>query len=67
MNTPSDKWDRDQNVYPIVQDDVPRCSRKYLREICCYRIEYSAINFLATFIGRRPSNSAALANPTHRD
>ena len=67
MNTPSDKWDTDQNVCPIVQGDVPRGSRKYLKEICCYRIEYSAINFLATFIWRRPSNSAALAIPTHRD
>ena len=41
-------------------------ARKYLRKNCCHCIEYPAANFLATFMLRRPLNSAALATTTHR-
>ena len=41
-------------------------ARQYLRKNCCHRIEYSAANFLAAFMWRRPLNSAVLATPTHR-
>ena len=41
-------------------------ARKYLRKNCCHRIECPAANFLATFMLRRPLNSAALAITTHR-
>ena len=41
-------------------------ARKYLNKSCCHRIECPAANFLATFMWRRPLNSAALATTTHR-
>ena len=40
--------------------------KKYLRESYYHRIECTAAIFLATFIWRRPLNSAALATATHR-
>ena len=41
-------------------------ARKYLRKNCYHRIECPVANFLATFMWRRPLNSAALATTTHR-
>ena len=41
-------------------------ARKYLRKSYCYRIKCLAANFLATFIWRRPLNSAVLATTTQR-
>ena len=76
----SDKQSTD-HVYSITQSDIPGNSaekdvhrertgrvkaRKYLRKSCCHRIECPAANFLATFMLRRPLNSAALATTTHR-
>ena len=40
--------------------------RKYLRKGCYHRIKYSATNFLAVLMRRRPLNNAVLATPTHR-
>ena len=39
---------------------------KYLTKSCYHRIEYSATNSLATFMWRRPLNSAALVALTQR-
>ena len=39
---------------------------KYLRKSCCHCVECPVTNFLATFMWRRPLNSAALATTTHR-
>ena len=65
----------------IVHNDVPESSinkdmhckrtgqmgaKKYLRKSCYHRIECSIANSLATFMWRRPLNSAALVTPTHR-
>ena len=41
-------------------------ARKYLRKSYYHLIECLIANFLATFIWRRPLNSAALATTTHR-
>ena len=41
-------------------------TQKYLRESCYHRIECTAATFLATFMLRRPLNSATLATTTHR-
>ena len=41
-------------------------AQKYLRKSYCHRIECFAANFLATFMWRRPLNSAALTTPSHR-
>ena len=41
-------------------------ARKYLRKSYCHCIECPAANFLATFMLRRPLNSAALTTTTHR-
>ena len=80
-NIPLAKHNEDQDVPPVIQGDVPGGSidknmhyerigrmgaRKYLRKKCCYRIECSAANFLATFMWKRPLNSAALTTPTHK-
>ena len=61
-NIPSAKRSIDQNVCPIIQDDVPGSSidkdmhyertgqvgaKKYLREICYHRIDCSVTNSLA--------------------
>ena len=69
------------NIYSITQNDLSRNSterdvhykrtgrrgaRKGLRKSCCHRIECPTANFLATFMWRRPLNSAALATTTHR-
>ena len=40
--------------------------QKYLRESCYHRIECTTATFLAGFMLRRPLNSVALANTTHR-
>ena len=40
--------------------------KKYLRKSCYHHIECSATNSLATFMWRKPLNSAALATTTHR-
>ena len=65
----------------IVHNDVPESSinkdmhckrtgqmgaKKYLRKSCYHRIECSIANSLATFMWRRPLNSAALVAPTHK-
>ena len=42
-------------------------TQKYLRESCYHRIKCTAATFLATFMWRRPPNSAALAITTHRE
>ena len=80
-NIPSAKCNKDQEVPPVIQGDVPRGSidkdmhyeymgrsgaRKYLRKSCCHRIECSVANFLAAFMWRKPLNSAALTTPTYR-
>ena len=64
-NIPSAKRSKDQNVCPIIQDDIPgssinkdiHCERtrqmgakKYLKESCYHRIEYSIANSQATFM-----------------
>ena len=41
-------------------------TQKYLKESCYYRIECTAITFLAVFMVRRPLNRAALATTTHK-
>ena len=41
-------------------------AQKYLRKSCYHRIEYSAANFLATFIWRKSLNNVALTTPIHR-
>ena len=41
-------------------------THKYLRESCHHRIKCTASTFLATFMWRRPLNSATLAIATHR-
>ena len=41
-------------------------ARKYLRKNCYHRIECPATNFLATFLWKRPLNSAALTTTIHR-
>ena len=41
-------------------------TKKYLRENCYYRIKWTTATFLAAFLWRRPLNSAALINATHR-
>ena len=73
-NIPSAKGNKDQDMPPVIQGYVPRGSidkdihyerargmgaRKCLRKSCCHRIECSTANFLATFMWRRPLNSAA--------
>ena len=55
-----------------VRDIYLECTRglgaqKYLKESCYHRIKFSATNFLAALIWRKPLNSAALAIPTHRE
>ena len=40
--------------------------QKYLRQNCYHRIEYITATFLATFMWRKPMNSAALAITIHR-
>ena len=77
----SAKRKRGQKVCSIIQDDVPGSSidedmhyertrqmgaKKYLRKSCYHRIECSATNFLAAFMGRRPLKSAVLVAPTHK-
>ena len=69
------------NMYFNIQDDLPISSsdkdvhhehtrrkgtRKYLRESCYHHIEYIVATFLATFMWRKPLNSAILAVTTHR-
>ena len=39
---------------------------KYLRENCYHRIKCTTATFLAAFMWRKPLNSAASANATHR-
>ena len=41
-------------------------TQKYLRESCYHRIKCIAATFLATFMWRRPLNSAILVTTTHR-
>ena len=41
-------------------------TQKYLRESCYHNIECTTATFLATFMWKRPLNSAALATTTHR-
>ena len=80
-NISSAKCNEDQDVPPVIHGDVPGSSidkdmhyertgrmraRKYLRKSCYHRIECSAANFLATFMWRRPLNSATLTTPIHR-
>ena len=69
------------NVYPNSQGDLPGSfndkdvhhehtrrmgTQKYLRESYYHHIECPAANFLATFMWRRPWNSAVLATTTYR-
>ena len=64
-NIPSAKRNKDQDMPPTIQGCVPGGSinkdahyeragevgaKKYLRKSCCHCIEYSATNFLATFM-----------------
>ena len=64
-NISSTKWSEDQNVYPIIQGDIPGSSinkdmhyertwgieaRKYLRENYYHHIEYYVVNSLAVLI-----------------
>ena len=64
-NIPSAKCNKDQDMPPTIQGCVPGGSinkdahyeragevgaKKYLRKSCCHCIEYSATNFLATFM-----------------
>ena len=42
-------------------------TQKYLRKSCYHHIKCTAATFLATFMWRRPLNSAALATITHRE
>ena len=80
-NIPSAKCNEGRDMPPVIQGDVPGGSidkdmhyehtgrmgaRKYLRKSYCHCIEYSTANFLATFMWKRPMNSAVLATPTHR-
>ena len=80
-NIPQTKRTEDQDVPPVLQGNILggsidkdmhyKCTermevRKYLRKSYCHRIECSAANFLATFMWRKPLNSAVLATPTHR-
>ena len=66
-NISSVRQNKDQNVCPIIQGDVPGGSidkdmhyertkgvgaRKYLRESCCHRIKCSATNSLAALMRR---------------
>ena len=44
-----------------------RGAKKYQGESYYHCIKCSAANFLATFMWRRPPNSAALVAPTHRE
>ena len=68
-------------MYSNNQGDLPRSSsdwdvhhkhtrvmgtQKYLRESYYHRIKCITATFLATFMWRRPLNSAALAITTHR-
>ena len=41
-------------------------TQKYLRESCYYRIECTTATFMASFMLRKPLNSAALATTTYR-
>ena len=41
-------------------------TQKYLRESCYYYIECTVATFLATFMWRKPLNSAVLATTTHK-
>ena len=52
-------------IYTMNVRDKMR-AEKYLRKNCYLRIEYSAVNSLTSFIGRRLLNSAALVTPTYR-
>ena len=69
------------NIYSSNHGNLPRSSsnkdvhhkhirmigtQKYLRESCYHRIKCTADTFLASFMLRRPLNSAALATTTHR-
>ena len=69
------------NMHSNNQGDLPRSfgdrdvhhehterkgTQKYLRESCYHCIECTAATFLASFMWRRPLNSAALATTTHR-
>ena len=64
-NIPSAKRSKDQNVCPIIQDDVPRSSidndmhcehtgqmgaKKYLKESVYYRIKYFVANSLTALM-----------------
>ena len=69
------------NIYSNNQGDLPGNSndkdvhytrikvmgtQKYQKKSCYHRIECTTATFLATFMWRRPLNSAALATTTHR-
>ena len=41
-------------------------TQKYLRENCYHRIKCTTVTFLTAFMRKRPLNSAALANATHK-
>ena len=80
-NIPSAKRNEDQDMSPVIQGDIPGGpfdkdmyyehtgrigARKYLSKNYYHRIECSTTNSLATFMWRRPLNSATLAISTHR-
>ena len=80
-NILSAKHNEGEDVPPVIQGNVPggfmgqdmhyertgrMRARKYLRKNCYHHIKCSAANFLATFMWRKPLNSATLATPTHR-
>ena len=41
-------------------------TQKYLKKNCYHRIKYTVTTFLATFMWKKPLNSAALATTTHK-
>ena len=70
---PLAKWNKDQNMCPIIEEDVPESSidkdmhcerirqmraKKCLRESCYHRIEYFIANSLATLMRKWCLNSA---------
>ena len=70
------------NMYSNDQGDLPRKSsdrdvhheytkrrgtQKYLRKSCYHRIECTVATFFASFMWRRPLNSAALTTTTHKN
>ena len=72
-NISSTKWSEDQNVYPIIQGDIPRGSidkdmhyertwgieaRKYLRENYYHHIECYVANSLAVLMRKWYLNNA---------